>query len=69
MKTKVLNPKDIEVKWHLIDANNQILGRVADKIAKILIGKNKVEYTPNHSISDTVVVINSSNIIFNQFWA
>ncbi len=62
MKTKVLNPKDIEVKWHLIDANNQILGRVADKIAKILIGKNKVEYTPNHSISDKVVVINSSNI-------
>lgn len=62
MKTKVLNPKDIEVKWHLIDANNQVLGRVADKVAKILIGKNKVEYTPNHSISDKVVVINSSKI-------
>ena len=62
MKTKVLDPKKIEVKWHLIDANNQILGRVAARVAKILNGKNKVEYTPNHSIADKVVVINSSKI-------
>lgn len=62
MKTKVLNPKKIEIKWHVIDANNQVLGRVASKVAKLLIGKNKVEYTPNHSIADKVVVINSSKI-------
>jgi large subunit ribosomal protein L13 len=62
MKTKILNPKKIEVKWHLIDANGQVLGRVASQVAKILNGKNKVEYTPNHSISDKVVIINSSKI-------
>lgn len=62
MKTKVLDPKKIETKWHLIDAKDQVLGRVASQVAKILNGKNKVEYTPNHSISDKVVIINSSKI-------
>lgn len=62
MKTKVIDPRKIETNWHIIDAKDQILGRVASRIAKILIGKNKTEYTPNHSISDKVVVINSSKL-------
>jgi len=52
MKTKILDPKKIEVKWHIIDAKDQVLGRLAARIAKILIGKNKAEFTPNHSIAD-----------------
>lgn len=62
MKTKILNPKNIDTNWHIIDAKDQVLGRLASKIAKILNGKNKVEYTPNHSIGDKVVVINSSKL-------
>jgi large subunit ribosomal protein L13 len=62
MKTKILDPKKIEVKWHIIDAKDQVLGRLASRIAKILIGKNKAEFTPNHSIADKVVVINSSQV-------
>jgi large subunit ribosomal protein L13 len=62
MKTKTFNPKNINSEWHLIDANNQVLGRVASKIAEILIGKNKVEFSPNLVISDKVVVINASKI-------
>jgi large subunit ribosomal protein L13 len=62
MKTKILDPKKIEVKWHIIDAKDQVLGRLASRIAKILIGKNKAEFTPNHSIADKIVVINSSQI-------
>lgn len=60
--TTTFNPKNVESKWHLIDAEGQILGRVASRIAKILTGKNKVEFSPNQVISDKVVVINSSKI-------
>ena len=44
MKTTSFNPKKVSINWHIIDANNQILGRVASRIAQILTGKNKVEF-------------------------
>ncbi|NBO21749.1 50S ribosomal protein L13 [bacterium] len=62
MKTTSFNPKKVSINWHIIDANNQILGRVASRIAQILTGKNKVEFTPNQVISDKVVVINASKL-------
>jgi large subunit ribosomal protein L13 len=62
MKTTTFNPKSVNTNWHLIDANGQILGRVASRIAAILTGKNKVEFSPNQVISDKVVVINASKI-------
>ena len=62
MKTKVTTPKDIKRQWHLIDVNGQILGRVASQIAQLLIGKNKVYYSPNIDCGDHVVVINSAKI-------
>ena len=61
-KTTFLNIKDKEDKWHLIDANDQILGDVATKISNILIGKNKPEFTPNQNWGDKVVVINAEKI-------
>jgi large subunit ribosomal protein L13 len=62
MKTTSFNPKKVNTNWHLIDANGQVLGRVASRIAQLLNGKNKVEFTPNQVISDKVVVINASKI-------
>jgi len=62
MKTTSFNPKKVNVNWHLIDADGQVLGRVASRVAQILTGKNKVEFSPNQVISDKVVVINSSKI-------
>jgi len=62
MKTTSFNPKKVNVNWHLIDAEGQVLGRIASKVAQILNGKNKVEFTPNQVISDKVVVINASKI-------
>jgi large subunit ribosomal protein L13 len=62
MKTSTFNPKNVNTNWHLIDANNQVLGRVASRVAEILTGKNKVEFSPNQVISDKVVVINASKI-------
>jgi large subunit ribosomal protein L13 len=49
-------------KWHFIDARNQILGRMASKIATLLIGKNKPYYTPNLDCGDFVVVTNTDYI-------
>lgn len=62
MKTTAINPKKVNKDWHLIDATDQVLGRVASRIAKILIGKNKAEFSPNQVISDKVVVINASKL-------
>ena len=62
MKTTAINPKKVNKEWHLIDAKGQVLGRVASRIAQILNGKNKVEFSPNQVISDKVVVINASQL-------
>lgn len=48
--------------WHIIDVQDQILGRVATKISRLLIGKQKVDYLPNLDGGDYVVVINSDGV-------
>ena len=62
MKTFVQKPEDVKRKWHLIDADGKILGRMAVKIACILRGKTKAEYTPFVDMGDEVVVINAAKI-------
>ena len=62
MKTYSAKPLEVERKWYLIDAENEILGRLATRIANILRGKNKPEYTPNVDTGDFVVVINADKI-------
>src|SRR5208282_3428474 len=52
----------IQPKWYLMDADGQILGRLATRIARILQGKHLPSYTPNITNSDHVVVINSDKI-------
>jgi len=51
-----------EQKWYLIDAKDKVLGRLASKIAYILIGKHKVTYSPSYIGGDYVVVINADKI-------
>ena len=64
MNNEVFSGKkgDIEHKWHLIDADGQILGRLAAKIAPILMGKTKPIYTPNVDTGDYVIVVNAEKI-------
>ena len=62
MKTESIKFGQIERKWFLVDASNHTLGRLSSKIAQILRGKNKVNYTPHLDMSDFVVVINSDQI-------
>jgi len=62
MKTFQAKAKDIKRNWHLIDAQEQILGRLAGDIAKLLIGKHKITYTNHMDVGDFVVVINAKGI-------
>lgn len=61
-KTKSFNKEAVEHKWYIIDAENQVLGRMCSKIASILRGKNKPQYTPHSDCGDFVIVINADKI-------
>ena len=61
-RTYIPKPNEIERKFYLIDASNQILGRLAAKAAAILRGKHKVIYTPHLDTGDTVIIINAEKI-------
>ena len=62
MKTFSIKPADVKKKWHLIDAQDLILGRLAVVAANILRGKNKPEFTPHVDCGDNVVIINAEKI-------
>jgi len=58
-KTTWTKEKDIERNWYTVDVKDQILGRVATRIASLLIGKDKPEIVPNIDCGDYVVVLNT----------
>ena len=62
MKTQFKSKSEITRNWYVIDAKGEILGRVASKVANILMGKNKPDFSKNLDTGDHVVVINSSEI-------
>lgn len=61
-KTEWTKKEDITREWYVIDAKDQVLGRLATRIASLLIGKEKPEIVPNVDCGDYVVVINSDNV-------
>lgn len=61
-RTHFTTPKEIERKWHVIDAQGQTLGRLASRIAPYLSGKNKPYYVPNLDVGDYIIVINVGKI-------
>ncbi len=62
MKTFVPQVEAIERKWHVVDAADQVLGRVASRVASILMGKEKAYYTDFLETGDFVVVVNAGSI-------
>ncbi len=62
---KTYQPKQAEVKrgWHLLDAKDEVLGRLSTKVADLLTGKNKVSYSSHMDSGDNVVVINAEKIV------
>ncbi len=61
-KTISANKETAQKEWILVDAENQILGRLASKVAKIIRGKHKANFTPHADCGDNVVVINADKI-------
>ncbi|TFI58998.1 50S ribosomal protein L13 [Sphingomonas parva] len=62
--TKAAKASEVEKKWHLIDADGLVVGRVATIIANLLRGKHKPLFTPHADIGDHVVVINADKVRF-----
>jgi large subunit ribosomal protein L13 len=62
MKTSIPSPEGIERQWHIIDAEEAVLGRIASKAAKILMGKHKPTYTPFLDTGDHVIVVNAAKV-------
>ncbi|WP_304959265.1 50S ribosomal protein L13 [uncultured Muribaculum sp.] len=61
-KTKSATPSTIEKQWVVIDATDQVLGRLCSKVAKILRGKYKPDFTPNLDCGDNVIIINADKV-------
>lgn len=62
MGTFFPSAKTIERKWYVVDARGQVLGRLASRVATILMGKHKPDYTPFLDMGDHVIVINASKV-------
>ena len=64
-KTQSANQDTIEKAWWIVDAENQILGRLASQIAKVVRGKHKPSFTPHTDCGDHVIVINAEKVILS----
>jgi large subunit ribosomal protein L13 len=62
MKTYVAKKGELEQKWFLVDASGIPLGRLASKVAHVLRGKGKPQYTPNLDCGDHVVIVNAAKV-------
>ena len=63
-QTRSIKPAEVEKKWHLIDADGLVVGRLATIVANILRGKHKPSYTPHVDCGDHVIIINADKVKF-----
>ncbi len=76
MKTYMAKSEDIDKKWYLIDGEGKTVGRIATKIANLLRGKEKPQFTPHADTGDFVIVVNADKLKFtgkkweqkNYYW-
>lgn len=61
-KTVSVNKENAQKQWLIVDAENQVLGRFSSKVANLLRGKHKTNFTPNADCGDYVIVINAGKI-------
>ena len=62
MSTYMPKPGEVQANWHVVDASDQVLGRLAARIAMILQGKHKPTYTPHVDTGDFVIVLNAEKV-------
>lgn len=63
VKTYLPKGGDIERKWHLVDAQGKVLGRIASQVVRLLRGKHKAIFTPHLDTGDFVVVVNAEKVV------
>ncbi len=63
-RTYHAKPGDVERAWFVVDATGQTVGRIASRVAHILRGKHKPQYTPSVDVGDNVIVINAEKVVF-----
>ncbi len=63
-KTYMAKPGQVEQKWYVVDAQDQVVGRLASQIAMILMGKHRPQYTPHVDTGDYVIVVNADKVVF-----
>ncbi len=61
-RTYMAKPDEVQRDWYVVDATDQTLGRLATKIATVLRGKHKPQYTPHVDVGDFVVVVNADKV-------
>ena len=62
MRTYTAKPKTVVRQWHVIDADNLVVGRVATRAARLLMGKHRPTYTPFIDTGDYVIVVNAKRV-------
>ena len=65
MKTTYIKASEVDKKWYIVDASGKTLGRLSSKIAQILRGKQKVNYTPHMDMGDFVIIVNAEKILLS----
>ena len=62
MRTYTLKSGEIQRQWHVIDATDVVLGRLASQTARLLRGKHKPTFTPNVDSGDFVIIVNADKV-------
>lgn len=62
MRTYSVSARDIERRWYVVDAKDQVLGRLASRVAHVLRGKHKPTFTPHLDTGDYVIVVNAAEV-------
>ncbi len=62
MKSTLAKPLEVERKWYVVDASDQVVGRLATNVASVLRGKHKPTFTPNVDTGDYVIIVNAEKV-------
>ena len=65
MKTTTLKKSEFKKEWHLLDATDISVGRLASRVCLILKGKNKPQFSPNLPVGDGVIIVNTDRVKFS----
>ncbi len=66
MRTFTPRPTDIERTWHVVDAQDLVLGRMATEVARILRGKHKPTFAPHVDTGDHVIIVNADKVVLTS---